>query len=197
MSTERKVYFVFGGPGAGKGTLCTRLAQEMGLAHVCVGDLLRAAIERSDEFEAREQVQRAMKEGKLAPVGAIRTVLEKALQTQSVVLLDGFPRSLEQMSMFEEFFGDVECGLLFSCSSETMERRVRKRHLTCKRIDDDIETVRKRFRQYEEETVPCINKLKEKNKLVEFDCEGDLDEIYEGIKNQFQALLNKVKTDRE
>lgn len=92
-----------GGPGAGKGTLCTRLAQEMGLAHVCVGDLLRAAIERSDEFEAREQVQRAMKEGKLAPVGAIRTVLEKALQTQSVVLLDGFPRSLEQMSMFEEF----------------------------------------------------------------------------------------------
>ncbi|KKA21085.1 Uridine kinase [Rasamsonia emersonii CBS 393.64] len=154
MSTERKVYFVFGGPGAGKGTLCTRLAQEMGLAHVCVGDLLRAAIERSDEFEAREQVQRAMKEGKLAPVGAIRTVLEKALQTQSVVLLDGFPRSLEQMSMFEEFFGNDGASRAKAPSDVWML-------------------------------------------IGQFDCEGDLDEIYEGIKNQFQALLNKVKTDRE
>lgn len=38
---------------------------------------------------------------------------------------------------------------------------------TSNRIDDNVETLQKRFRQYEEETVPCVHKLKEENKLVE------------------------------
>ncbi|KAL1986938.1 hypothetical protein VTN96DRAFT_5355 [Rasamsonia emersonii] len=49
---------------------------------------------------------------------------------------------------------------------------------TSNRIDDNVETLQKRFRQYEEETVPCVHKLKEENKLVEFNCDGDLDVIY-------------------
>lgn len=49
-------------------------------------------------------MQQAMLEGKLAPVEAIRTVLDQELRRiKSVaVLLDGFPRSLEQMTMFED-----------------------------------------------------------------------------------------------
>ncbi|KAL1961903.1 hypothetical protein VTN77DRAFT_936 [Rasamsonia byssochlamydoides] len=135
-----------------------------------------------------------MQEGKLAPVQAIMTVLEKELRkTQSAILLDGFPRSLEQMNTFEDSFDVVEYGLLFSCSLDTMERRVRKRSQTSNRIDDNLETFRKRFKQFEKETMPCVDKLREKNKLVEFNCDGDLDEIYEGVKSQFQELLNKVK----
>lgn len=57
----------------------------------------------SGDCPAWEQVEQAMREGKLAPIEAIEMVLLKELrQTQSTaVLLDGFPRSLEQMAMFE------------------------------------------------------------------------------------------------
>ena len=36
------VYFVLGGPGAGKGTICSMLAIKYGHVHLSVGDLLRA-----------------------------------------------------------------------------------------------------------------------------------------------------------
>ncbi|KAL2005906.1 hypothetical protein VTN00DRAFT_10399 [Thermoascus crustaceus] len=142
------IYFVFGrcGPGVGKGIICARLAQELGLTHICVGDLLRAEIERyGNGCPALKPAKQAIEDGRLAPIGAIRTVLmDKLCETkQSVVLLDGFPRSLKQMEMFERYFGGAECGLLFSCSQETMERRVLNRSQTSNRGDDNLETLRK------------------------------------------------------
>jgi cytidylate kinase len=35
------VIFVIGGPGAGKGTMCARLARECNYKHLSAGDLLR------------------------------------------------------------------------------------------------------------------------------------------------------------
>lgn len=95
-----------GGPGAGKGTICTKLAQELGLEHVCVGDLLRAEIERyENDCPTLKPVKQAMDDGRLAPIGAIGMVLmDKLCETkQAVVLLDGFPRSPEQMKMFQRY----------------------------------------------------------------------------------------------
>ena len=39
--TEKKLFFVLGGPGAGKGTQCQRYAQEFGWGHISIGDALR------------------------------------------------------------------------------------------------------------------------------------------------------------
>lgn len=38
-----KVYFVLGGPGAGKGTQCVKLASEFAMTHLSAGELLRDA----------------------------------------------------------------------------------------------------------------------------------------------------------
>lgn len=66
-----------------------------------------------------------MKDGKLAPVSTILAILQEAfLHADSPVLLDGFPRSVEQMEAFEALVGvqrdpvmltDV-CFLVWSCS---------------------------------------------------------------------------------
>ena len=37
------VIFVLGGPGAGKGTMCSKLVADYGFVHLSAGDLLRAA----------------------------------------------------------------------------------------------------------------------------------------------------------
>ncbi|KAL2000914.1 hypothetical protein VTN02DRAFT_2468 [Thermoascus thermophilus] len=197
--SDLDIYFVFGGPGAGKGTICARLAQELGLAHVCVGDLLRAEMERcGNDYPALKPVKQAMEEGRLAPIWAIRMVLmDKLCETKrTVVLLDGFPRSLEQMEMFQRSFGGAKCGLLFSCSQETMERRVLNRSQTSNRVDDNLETLRQRFRQHDEETMPCVDRLRERNELVEFHCDGDLDAVYEVVKSKFQELQRKDKKNK-
>ena len=36
------VVFVLGGPGAGKGTQCSRMVEQFGYVHLSAGDLLRA-----------------------------------------------------------------------------------------------------------------------------------------------------------
>ena len=35
------VMFILGGPGAGKGTQCKKLSDELGFVHLSAGDLLR------------------------------------------------------------------------------------------------------------------------------------------------------------
>lgn len=59
-----KVVFVLGGPGAGKGTQCSRLANEYGFLHVSAGDLLRA--ERNDpKSKHGAMITQFIKEGKI------------------------------------------------------------------------------------------------------------------------------------
>ena len=48
-----------------------------------------------------------------------------------------------------------------------MERRVLNRAKTSDRIDDNLETIRKRFSQHDEGVVPCIEKFREQGRLVE------------------------------
>jgi adenylate kinase family enzyme len=64
-------------------------------------------------------------------------------------------------------FGPIECGLLFSCTPETMERRVLKRSKDSNRIDDNLETLHKRFSQFQKQTMPCVDHLRKENKVLE------------------------------
>jgi adenylate kinase family enzyme len=53
------VIFVIGGPGAGKGTLCARLARECNYKHLSAGDLLRAeASSGSERGEFEHHIQK-------------------------------------------------------------------------------------------------------------------------------------------
>lgn len=83
--------------------------------------------------------------------------------------------------MFGYFqFGGAKCGLLFSCGQKTMERRVLNRSQTSNRGDDNLETLRKRFCQHDEETMPCVDELRERDELVEvtfLDCRYSVDEF--------------------
>ena len=46
-----EVVFILGGPGSGKGTLCSRIEAELGYIHLSAGDLLRAERETSGTIE--------------------------------------------------------------------------------------------------------------------------------------------------
>lgn len=44
MEGKPTCYFVLGGPGSGKGTLCATLVEQHGFVHLSAGDLLRAEV---------------------------------------------------------------------------------------------------------------------------------------------------------
>lgn len=61
----RKVFFVLGNAGSGKGTQCALLVDALHLAHISAGDLLRAEV-ASDSARGRE-IGAIIADGKIVP----------------------------------------------------------------------------------------------------------------------------------
>jgi len=104
-----QVLFVLGGPGAGKGTQCARLVQEFGFVHLSAGDLLRE--ERDSGSPDGEMIERNIREGKIVPVVVTVKLIQKAMaraapQGGGKFLIDGFPRSHENLAGWQEVVGD-------------------------------------------------------------------------------------------
>ncbi len=98
------MYIIFlGAPGAGKGTQASIVAQKLELVHIASGDLFRQAMEQGTELGI--QAKSYMEKGKLVPDEiTIRMVLERisAPDCESGLVLDGFPRNLEQAEVLDK-----------------------------------------------------------------------------------------------
>lgn len=63
-------------------------------------------------------------------------------------------------------------GLLYmKCGEDTMQKRVLERAKTSGRADDNIDSLKKRFNVYYNETEPIINKYKTRNSVIEINAE--------------------------
>jgi adenylate kinase len=94
---------LLGAPGAGKGTQASVLSQKLKLAHIASGDLFRQALSKGTELGL--QAKSYMEQGKLVPNEiTIKMVLERiaAPDCQDGIMLDGFPRNVEQAKALDE-----------------------------------------------------------------------------------------------
>ncbi|HLJ45913.1 MAG TPA: nucleoside monophosphate kinase [Bryobacteraceae bacterium] len=102
----RKALILFGSPGSGKGTQAKLLKSCWSAPHVSTGDMLRAHIEAGDELGL--EVRAVMQAGMLVPDDLVNRLVEKRLlqdDTQAGVVLDGYPRTLQQAETLGETLG--------------------------------------------------------------------------------------------
>jgi UMP-CMP kinase len=141
-----RVVFVLGGPGAGKGTQCQLLSDNLHWAHLSAGDLLRA--ERQKEgSELADIINSNISAGKIVPseitVQLIKNAMVDLRKTsgQTKFLIDGFPRSEGNVNAWKEVVGgaaDVELVLFFECPEDVLTSRLLERGKTSGRSDDSI-----------------------------------------------------------
>jgi len=100
------VFFVLGGPGAGKGTQCARIVEQLGYTHLSAGDLLRA--ERASGSAEGTMIDGYITEGKIVPVEVTIRLLLAAIEADDGThfLIDGFPRNTNNLSGWQATVGD-------------------------------------------------------------------------------------------
>jgi UMP-CMP kinase len=185
-----KIYFVLGGPGAGKGTQCTMLANEFGLSHFSVGDLLRT--ERDSGSKQATLINHYIENGLIVPQKITIGLLKDAIESTSNIngyLIDGFPRAIDQMVEFEKSVVPAKFCMYFSCNDEELKCRLLKRGQTSGRVDDNIEVIKKRLCTFYTTSMPVITSLDIDNRLIEIDSCRPINEVYAHTRTKF--LPNK------
>jgi adenylate kinase len=131
---------ILGAPGSGKGTQASRIARELGLAHLSTGDMLRDAVTRKTALGL--EAERFMKGGLLVPDATIFGLIGEALDAAKDTgwIMDGFPRTLaqaEELSRMLEARGEkIDSVLVIEVDPELIVRRLSNRRVCpkCKAV---------------------------------------------------------------
>lgn len=127
---------MLGPPGAGKGTQAAMLAERLGIPHVASGDLFREALKAESELGVTAKSY--MDRGELVPDEVtIAMIRERFLKPdcEKGVILDGFPRTIEQAKALKELLAEqgktIDVALFIDASEDELVRRLSSRW-TCR-----------------------------------------------------------------
>ncbi|MBN2651411.1 MAG: adenylate kinase [Spirochaetales bacterium] len=204
-----------GPPGAGKGTVASKLKDILGLPHISTGDLFRAAIK--NETDLGKKVKLIIEKGELVPDQLTVELVKERLSkddTAKGYILDGFPRTITQAEALETFT-KIDSVINLEIEKEKVIKRLSGRRLckecgegyhieymppkktnTCDkcggelytRKDDNIESISNRLEIYTKETQPLINFYTEKNLIKNFDSSLAADKVVENVANFTKSL---------
>lgn len=196
------VIFVLGGPGAGKGTQCARLVQDFHFCHLSAGDLLRAEQNRVGS-QYGTLIQTCIREGTIVPMEVTIKLLEHAMtaamregrtgdgwaEDRGRFLIDGFPRKMDQALKFDETVCLSTLVIYFSTTEQVMLDRLLERGKTSGREDDNVESIKKRFRTYKSDTMPVIEHYTSLGKVAEVDSSDSVDSVYKLVRDIVEDIF--------
>jgi adenylate kinase len=175
---------LFGPPGVGKGTQAERLTERYRLTHISTGDLLRRAIREGTALGkvAKQHVE----SGGLVPDEVIIGLMGEILkQHPSDFLLDGFPRTVEQARALDQLFRELGIRefsiVMLDAPEDELVRRMLKRGVETGRTDDTEDTIRTRFKVYQEQTAPVKSYYQSTRQIEMVDGLGSVDEVTDRI----------------
>lgn len=176
----KKLFLIIGAPGSGKTTDAELIAQSNNsITHYSTGDMLRAEVASGTAIG--QEIDSYISNGLIVPIEiAIKTIVNaiKSAPTD-IVILDGYPRSLEQMNALEKFLNEDNSLELVkvievSVSEETARQRVLGR---ARGADDDEKVFNNRMKVYSEPLADIQAFYNQKNMLKVISGEGTIDEI--------------------
>ena len=179
---------IFGPPGSGKGTQASQIEKEFHLVHLSTGDILRSEVKRGSEIG--KEVARIMAAGDLVPDDVIVRIVRKRLPESEVgegVLLDGFPRTLEQARALDEMLASeghqVDFVIALDVPEDVLVERILHRAAIEGRADDTREAIAERMHEYHKLTEAVLDYYRRRGvRVIEVDGLGDPDAVFERIR---------------
>ena len=183
---------IFGPPGSGKGTQAAHVEREFRLSHLSTGDILRAEVARGSEIG--KEAERIMRAGDLVPDDLIIRIVQGILRDPNVssdVLLDGFPRTLEQARALDEMLATeghkVDFVIAFKVPEDVLVERLLHRAAVEGRSDDTREAIAERMHEYRTLTEAVLDHYRKRGvRVKEIDGVGEVDEVFERIRKALE-----------
>lgn len=210
-------FVLLGPPASGKGTQGRRLAEDLDLAYLSTGALLRSAVEEGSKLG--RQAEPILAKGGYLPDEIMNPIMGEWLgKQQGGWVLDGFPRSLSQADFLGRWLGErsrkLDAAILLEVPVDELLIRLGNR-LECPecrwsgrrqdlngagrcpecggvavpRADDTPANFRSRLAEYEEHTLPVVARYEQEGVLKRFDATRAPDEV----EKRLLELVNTLK----
>lgn len=155
----KKLFLIIGAPGSGKTTDASIIAGKhpQNIVHYSTGDMLREEVASGSELG--QTIDGFISKGALVPLNIIVDTIISAIKNAPVdnVLIDGYPRSVEQMTALDEIVAnesDIELTSVIEVrvSEHVAKDRILGRAAEAKageeRSDDSVEVFYDRMKIY-------------------------------------------------
>ena len=193
----KKLFLIIGAPGSGKTTDAELIAERHPhkVEHFSTGELLRA--EKARGTELGKTIASYVDNGNLVPLNIVIDTIVNAIKStdKEIILIDGFPRSVEQMKAFDEILSkDSDVKLVNVIEVVVSEEVAKDRVLGRARGADDNEQVfNNRMKVYTEPLAEIEKFYEERGVLHKIDGERGIEEIVNEMDQFIQKRAEEVK----
>ena len=182
---------LFGPPGAGKGTQAKYLVKKLNGFQISTGDMLRDEIKKDTEIG--KKIINDMNDGKFINDEIVNKLIENIIfdaNKKNKLIFDGYPRSISQAKNLDVLLKNSEQKINFifflNVDKDTIVERIEKRKILEKRLDDELNTILKRYDTYMETTKPVLDFYSKNPNFYELDGTQKIEEIT----NKIDVFIN-------
>ena len=190
---KAEIIFIIGGPGVGKGTICSYLNNDYPniIKTFSTGDILRSVV-KEKKIEGWEILEEDMKKGNLINSERVLFYLKEAILSSEIknILIDGYPRNNENLEIWDKNMkniDEIKAMLYFDGNNDIMMKRIHKRK-DGREDDKNDDIIRKRIQVFEKETKPLVDIFEKRRILKRINCNNDFDMIYNDVKKALRDL---------
>jgi adenylate kinase len=171
-----------GPPGAGKGTQAVLLSNAFSIPAISTGDIFRANVR--DETPLGVEAKGFMDRGEYVPDTLTNALVADRLahaDCEHGFLLDGYPRTLDQVRALDEVLAaqgnQLDVVVELTVDPDVVIDRIRARATEQGRTDDTEDVMRNRLELYARETAPLIQVYGGRKILISVDGIGPIDDV--------------------